>query len=181
MDFTLSTMGTTNKWFVEFGGNYTWNGNGPQSVVSRHFYIKMPSGKPVYSMIDGVVRSASLNDNHPDYEVRLSPRTGSYWVVGYDHLENITVAAGDTVVAGQQIGVTSTVNTADLEVDISLNGDPSTYFCLSDFFDPSVSTSLRTKLAQLMTDIETVKGDASLYNQAGHHNTACVLESFQSE
>lgn len=163
----------TQKAFMEFNGLLIDDGTRATGGGRLpHFTFVVPPATPIYSMSDGVVIAVEQNSNGVDYEVRIAPDNTSRYLLVYDHLDQVTVSDGDTVVAGDQIAQSTTMK---VEADVTL--DNSTSLCPVDFFDPSVATQLEGKLTQLMQDWEQYKNDDTLYDEASMYKTACVTQT----
>jgi hypothetical protein len=162
----------TQKAFMEFNGLLIDDGTGLAGGRLPHFTFVVPAGTAIYSMSDGIVMAVEQNPNVSDFEVRIAPDDTSRYLLVYDHLDQVTVSAGDTVVAGEQIAQATTMK---VEADVTL--DHSVSLCPVDFFDPSVATQLEDKLTQLMLDWETFKKDDTLYDEASMYKPGCVTQA----
>ncbi|MDO8519491.1 MAG: M23 family metallopeptidase [Deltaproteobacteria bacterium] len=171
VDFTHSELGETEKIFLEFNGLLIDGGSGPEGVRLPHFIFNLPPGTPVYFMTDGTVTFVGLNDNSPDYEVRVTPAGASAHTATYDHVDNVLVQAGDAIEAGDQIG--EAVENK-FEADVATD-DIST--CPVDFFDADAADDLKNKLSTLMSDWEAFKGDTTIYNEEEMYAVGCFSES----
>ncbi len=165
----------TQKAFMEFNGLLIDDGTGLAGGSLPHFTFVVPAGTAIYSMSDGIVMAVEPQYDAAvivDYEVRIAPDNTSSYLLVYDHLDQVTVSAGDTVVAGEQIAQATTMK---VEADVTL--DHSVSLCPVDFFDPSVATQLEDKLTQLMLDWETFKSDDTLYDEASMYKPGCVTQT----
>ena len=99
------------------------------SYISRYFSadhkgddLCAPQGTPVMAAADGVVTTAEFHPSYGNYIVIDHGGIGGHrWKTLYAHLDSLTVAAGDAVVQGQQIGTvghsgTATGNALHLEL-----------------------------------------------------------------
>jgi hypothetical protein len=173
-DFVFSIdyeIGSTEKVFIEFGGLLIDGGTVPEGVPFYHFTYKMPEGTEIVSLIDGIVQSLEYQESHGDYEIHLSPNSGSSWYVIIDHVQNPSVSRGDAVTAGQIIAETTTF-LVELDVtDMSSN----VVHCLFSYFDPDLKTEYEQKVQNFMLDWETYKGDTEIYDESSMVNQGCLL------
>lgn len=99
------------------------------SYISRYFSadhkgddLCAPQGTPVMAAADGAVTTAEFHPSYGNYIVIDHGGIGGHrWKTLYAHLDSLTVAAGDAVVQGQQIGTvghsgTATGNALHLEL-----------------------------------------------------------------
>jgi murein DD-endopeptidase MepM/ murein hydrolase activator NlpD len=82
--------------------------------------LRAPAGSAIYSVAPGTVRAVHANLSHPyGLHVRIDHADGYQTI--YAHLTRSMVAAGDTVLGGQQIGVAgSTGNSTGAHLHLTL-------------------------------------------------------------
>ncbi len=171
VDFTHSELGSTDKIVLEFNGILIDGGTPPGGIRLPHFTFNLPSGVDVFAMGAGTVTYVALNNNHPDYEVRIRSAENSNYTYTYDHLLNPTVIVGDVVNGGDKIGETSNTK---FEADIASGN---TAYCPTDLFDEAVASTLESKLTTLFSDWETYKVDTTIYDESTQHNIGCATET----
>ena len=152
-----------------------------------------PLGTPVIAMVDGTVCDLpTLYSN--DYSVRVAPKgmacTGGAASVlfEHEHLLNPTVKVGDTVKAGQRIGVVSDFNRnwkakgmGIIETGVFFmkndNSGRPWHACLASFLDPAKAVGLTSTLSSIEQGWMSVRGDSSLYNLGAQNPVGCLTQS----
>jgi len=132
----------------------------------------------IYSLVDGVVESIGYSEEHEDYTIAIVPTGASGWVIFHDHVTNVTVAEGETVTAGYEIGNPGNWH-GDLgrtEIQVYKNSDGLSY-CPFTVFDTDTSTTFQNKVTDLMNDWETYMDDTSIYNQEAMTYPGCLYNS----
>lgn len=112
--------------------------------------------------IDGIVAHIEQQQESNDYEVFLSPKENSDWVVGYDHVTNLTVKKGEAVKVGQKLGVAGKQNSGDYRYELQINNNNTdTMHCPTALLDSSVKATYAAALTQLVTDWQTWYGKST--------------------
>jgi hypothetical protein len=140
----------------------------------------LPLDTVVVSPLDGTVESIRFQDDTNDYEIHLVSSPTSPFLVVVDHLTDLLVSEGDTVAAGQSLGKVGpfslTLGRTELQV---VNFIEEINYCPFELFDPALVLAFQQKVAGLMADWETFKGDASIYDQAAMVAPGCVVATLQ--
>ena len=92
---------------------------GESKTLPSHQYILAP-GTEVYAVTDADLVFVEAQPETNDYEVLLIVFTNdrnAVWKIAYDHLDEVSVKAGDKVKAGQKIGVKRTYSDFELQVN----------------------------------------------------------------
>jgi hypothetical protein len=151
-----------------------------------------PLGTPVVAVVSGTVSEvAPLYSNDFSVMIASGAKSGGIWE--HEHVMNVRVGVGDTVVAGQHIG-----DVSDYECSWGRNGSPDDPLCQSHLglvelgllyggasathrcpFDPAVvspdaQAGIFAQLDSARSRIEAAFGDASLYDQSAWATPECV-------
>jgi hypothetical protein len=165
------------KGFYAFGEEL---GNTGRKNPTFEFSSLKPATKIVAS-IDGVVVFIKEQEGSGDSEVFLQTFDGSVWMVGYDHLTNVTVNKGDVVKVGDVLGEPAQQGNGSLRFEIQINkkadGTELSY-CPSALLDASVKDILTSGLASMMEQWETTSG-FELYDVASQQPVGCLAETVQ--
>lgn len=172
-----SNVGFTNKPFLEFGGKLIDGGTVPEGVDFFHLTYVLPEGTEILSPFDGVVMAVDYQSAGNDYEIRIKyGSSSSIYTSTTDHILSPIVSSGDTVTAGQVIGVVN--HNTKYEFDITVDGRTSDIRdCPVKYLDPSVKVEIEGLITQLMQDVESYQDDASLYDQENMPYPGCKVES----
>jgi hypothetical protein len=172
-----SKVGSTNKPFLEFGGKLIDGGTGPGGIDFFHLTYVLQEGTDVLSPFDGVVMAVDYQSADNDYEIRIKySSSSSIYTSITDHVLSPTVISGNTVAAGQVIGVVN--HSTKYEFDITVDDRSSNVRdCPVKYLDSSVKVEVEGLITQLMQDVETYQNDASLYDQENMPYPGCKVES----
>lgn len=170
-------LASEEKMFLEFGAIVN-TPDGPATLPTLEY--RLPLDTVVVSPIDGTVESIRFQDDTNDYEIHLVSSPTSPFLVVVDHLTDLLVAEGDTVAAGQSLGKVGpfslTLGRTELQV---VNFIEEINYCPFELFDPALVLAFQQKVAGLMADWETFKGDVSIYDQAAMVAPGCVVATLQ--
>lgn len=171
---TWNTISTSNKVFVEFGGDMNPDGCPPDCWLSGHMLYRLAPGERVYAPIDGYVTNIFFDDNWEDYEIGIAARRGrTFWFVVVDHVLDVRVSPGQQVSAGDWI---ASAGNGPLEIDLS--SDDGRTHCMLSYFDPATKALWAQRVSDLMADWEAYMDDASLYDQAAMVEPGCLSVEF---
>lgn len=169
-----------NKVFLESGD--TVSGPGGRSILPHPTYILQP-GTEILSITDGKVEDISYQKDHDDYSLLVSPSNSS-WKIDYDHVTNIRVSKGDSVVSGQVLaespratGSLGEYNLGFMEIMVFQDSGPhgnNPTVCFFNFLDDSVKTELHAKIYEFVSEWEEFKGDSDIYNEELWESPGCI-------
>lgn len=128
----------------------------------------------IIAAIDGVVVHIEQQPGSDDYEVFLARNENDTWVVGYDHLVNLTVKKGDRVKVGQKLGLVAPQNSGGYRYELQVNDELTKMMhCPTELLDTSVKVVLSAQLEQLTKDWAAWYGK----DVFGTHVGGCVKSS----
>lgn len=181
-DFIFKYQGDQlNKVFWEFGATF---GKGTQyeHMMPTLEYDTDPNAS-VRAIADGIVRSVAFQAETNDYEIFVSVKD-SVWAVDYDHIINPTVKAGDTITAGQELGIVGTWNNGLGRTEITVGKyeqDVAYLYCPFKYFDPALRAEYEEKVTRLMSDWEKWRQDQNIYNESENVMPGCLYEMLVEE
>lgn len=139
-------------------------------------FASLQEGTEVISAIDGVVTFIREQAESGDTEVFVQPKEGSAWTIGYDHLISLKVAKGDTVKAGDVLGMPARQNNGALRFEIQINkdaGGKTTHYCPSTLLTSDTRDKLLADLKSMQTKWETDTG-YELYDVDSQNPIGCT-------
>lgn len=166
------------KIFLESGA-YVVGSNGPKRIPELTFHL--PEKTKIFSPVNGIVTSIQkLYSN--DYAVNIQTSPSSNWLVTFEHLENISIAEGQSVEVGMIIGDASTFGGVDgmafTELVVWKGGATENdiiKLCPVPLLDSSVRAELESQIIQLAKDWETYLGK-NVYAEEEWPAPGCVRE-----
>ncbi len=166
-----------NKVFTEFGHKVV-NSNGEKLLPEIGLYV--PVGTIVVSPLDGVVIDTKLYEPSQDYMIMLKSHESSPWIVGFEHVGNLRVKAGDRVIAGQELAQVSAAYGNNqhglLELNVWQGGQQIMKYCPFDFLDESLKVTYGNKIKRLAQDWEGFIGK-DVYDEDKWVAPGCLVES----
>lgn len=175
------------KPFGEFGRTVGDQNGNPKQLPTFDFLVA--SDAPIVSAIDGVVTQVFQQSDTNDQEILIARTTNSSWFVSYDHIVNVQVAVGAHVQAGQTVGF-GVPSLADFRNGAGkrqaffelmlVNQDDGLARCPMEYLNASVRDTYRTRIQQLMHDVETLYNDATTYDEAAMVETGCVSHTISA-
>ena len=163
----------------------------PQANPQPTFYA--PLGTPVIAIVSGVVTSITTLYSS-DFSVMVGATAGSsgpFWEM--EHVINVRVRVGDTVVAGQTIADVSNYECAWgrnnlatdpiclsrlglVEMGLLYGGTPPEHRCPFDLdvVAPSKKDAIFGQLDSARARIEAAFGDTSKYNEVSRASSQCI-------
>jgi hypothetical protein len=163
------------KVFLEFGVVVA-SPEGPKTLPT--FEYRLAPDAVVVSPIDGTVERIELDPETSDYAIRLLAAPLSPVLVVLDHVTELQVVEGETVAAGQALGLpgtwSATLGRSELQIfDFVARRS----LCPLALADPALAADLESDVSDLMDDWETFQGDATLYDQATMTVPGCLADS----
>lgn len=146
--FALSEFSRGLKGFYVFGDPLEGGRLNPNFEFSS-----VKADAEVISAIDGIVVNVMEQPETKDYEVFILPKEGSVWSLGYDHLINLKVEKGDSVVVGTVIGNPAIQNNGLHRFELQINSDfagETIHHCPTTLLDESVRADVETELQTMM-------------------------------
>lgn len=144
------------------------NGQGAGRLNPQPTFIA-PLGTKVRSLVDGkVFKVEKLYSG--DYSVMVMPE-GSDLAFETEHIKDVKVKEGDTVKAGDVVGVVSDYDAHNLngmglvEIGVLLGGSPPQHLCTFDYLDDSIKVETLKKITALEDAWEEFVGDKGVYQQ----------------
>lgn len=170
------------KVFAEFG-EFEHVINNPGRSVEYWFFLQ--PGTKIHAAADGIVHVFYI-EHTKDWGINISPRQGSMWFVGHEHLINLVVKEGDIVRAGDVIGDAMAhksfgVDLGFTELAVWTGGRNGIYkYCPFDFLDESLKLMYEQKINQLAKDWEEFIGK-DVYKQEEWVAPGCVLDKIKEQ
>lgn len=155
-----------NKIFSEFGDVAVDGATGKEKLIPE-IGFNVPVGTKLISPIDGIVYNIVFYEPSQDYLIGLKTDIDSPWIVGFEHIENVSVAEGSEIAVGQELARVSPSygnnEHGNVEISVFQGGEHIIKFCPSLFLDKSVKQAYEEKLIQLAKDWEDLIG-SDVYN-----------------
>lgn len=152
------------------------NGQGAGRLNPQPTFIA-PLGTKVRALVDGkVFKVEKLYSG--DYSVMVMPE-GSDLAFETEHIKDVTVKEGDSVKAGDVVGVVSDYDAHNLngmglvEIGVLLGGNPPQHLCTFDYLDDSIKTETLKKITALEDAWEDFVGDKGVYQQNDEPIAGC--------
>lgn len=167
-----------NKVFLEFGAEVIGEGMVPK-ILSTFEYRIAPETN-ITAISNGIVVEIRFQDYTQDNEILLKPFKNSEWLIGLDHVKNLTISEGDTVEAGEIIGKPGTWSETLGRFEIMIYHIPSgKAYAPFKYFDSELSDEFQDKVWQFMADWEEFKNDTTIYDQDAMIYAGCLFEYIQ--
>jgi hypothetical protein len=161
------------KGFYPFGDKL---GGTDDTRLNPNFeFSSLKPDTKIVSAIDGIVTFIREQTDTNDKEVFIQTKENSIWMIGYDHLNNVTVSKGDTVKAGDIIGEPAKQNNGFTRFEIQINKEDggTTHVCPSTLLAPSVKDSILAGLKTMQESWETTSG-FDLYDLTAQNPIGCI-------
>lgn len=167
------------KVFLEFGATVV-GPDGPKILPTFEYIVDDEA--PVYSPIDGVINAVEYQEESADYEIHINPTAEvEQMTVVLDHVLNVQVSEGQSVMAGDVVGTPGTHSSEGLgRVEIEIFGDGYMH-CPFEFFDETTRQAYENKIWELMSDWETFTGNNDLYDEETMQEYAAGCLAWQYE
>ncbi len=134
------------------------------------FSFVLATGAQIVSPISGKVSSLSFDPAEDDYTLRIRPKTDSVWSVIIDHLAEPVVADGDTLAAGDAIGVAAEsggYGQLSLRIDDKKEDES---WCPWALFDVATIGTVASDFSATLNRFETLKGDPTVWDESDWPN-----------
>jgi murein DD-endopeptidase MepM/ murein hydrolase activator NlpD len=160
------------KVFLEFGAKVGAGGGGTKELPT--FEYKIDKNALVAAVAEGRIVRFEYQSDTQDYEILAQSIADPVWSVGYDHIKNIRVAMGDTVLAGTVLGNPGTRDAELGRFEIMVNNYATGLsYCPFCVFDPDSVEVVQSRVRRHMTDWEAFKNDATIYDEENHVLPGC--------
>jgi murein DD-endopeptidase MepM/ murein hydrolase activator NlpD len=164
------------KGFYGFGEELSGNRINPNFE-----YSSVDKNADILSAIDGVVVDVKEQSDTKDSEVFIVPNDKSPWVIGYDHLTQVSLKRGDIVKAGQPIGKAAVQNNGLHRFEFQINKKNSDgselHYCPTSLLAASVKSTVENEIKAMMTAWEAI-GGAGVYDESKFSDfAACRFET----
>ncbi len=142
-------------------------------------FASVKEGTQLIAALDGVIGFIKQQPETNDYEVYIMPSEQSQWVIGYDHVVNLSVKKGDAVKVGQKIGEPARQGNGllryELQVNKGTNDATSVSICPTTLLATSAKPAILSRLKSLQDQWEAVTG-LELYNTANQNPVGCIKQ-----
>lgn len=170
--------------FIEFGiarGEYLPMGD---------FVYHLDPDANIYATVNGTIANIGYNTHSDDYGIMIfATDYGSEYLIGIDHVLNVTVSEGDNVTAGDIIAKPGYL----AEMRTEWNNDPmhdGQYYgltefsivrynhniCPATFFSDELLSSFNQSILQLISEWEEFIGDPNVHNESAFLRPGCLIE-----
>ncbi len=143
-------------------------------------FSSLKEGTKIIAAVDGTITFINEQPDSADKEVFLQTSENSQWIIGYDHLINVTVKKGDKVKAGDVMGEPGVQNNGLRRFEFQVNkkqaGQDDMHMCPSTLLAPSVKDTLLQSLSTMMQQWNATAGE-SLYDLTIQTPIGCLVES----
>ncbi len=137
-------------------------------------YASVKADADVIAAVDGEIVFVKSQSESNDYEVFLQTSQSSSWMIGYDHLTNVTVKQGDKVSAGDTLGKAAVQGNGlyrfEIQVNKKISSTEDVHYCPVDLLASNVKQSLQAELKQMMAAWEVI-GGSELYEETKNPET----------
>lgn len=179
-DFLFLDISNFPKIVSEFGAEVVAYDGSIKMLPTIDFIIR--DDAPVFAISEGKVSRLFYQEGGEwvidDYEIGIQSLNDSNYEVGYDHLVNIQVELGDTIVPGDTLGYARPLFEGLGFFEIMINNYETGYsYCPFCLFNPDKLDNYRSQLSRLIQDWETFKNDNTIYNESVFTYPGCLLDS----
>ncbi len=135
----------------------------------------------IVAAVDGEIVFVRSQGDSDDYEVFLQTSQSSAWMIGYDHLTEVTVKQGDKVRAGDALGKAAVqgngLHRFEFQVNKKVSASEDIHYCPVSLLAGSVKQAVTDQLKQLMAEWEALGGNA-LYDELKNTETpGCYVDT----
>jgi len=173
-----------NRVFKSFG---LYSGANDMYGPNAEYVYNVDTNADVYATVNGTVQNIGWTHAN-DWGIMIFPHGyGSEYMVGIDHVLNVTVSVGDNVTAGQVVAKPGYLRNFSEDP----NHDPfhddqlyslvefsiakyNYYLCPARYYTDSLLASYNQSLNRLMSDWENYIGDESVHNESAFVLPGCL-------
>jgi hypothetical protein len=138
------------------------------------FYVK-PDAQ-VRAPVTGTLTRLDLSQNGEDYSLQFSVPGADDFFVMVDHVQNPTLEVGESVNAGDILGIAGVWSELQGRSEIQINNDfDETAVCPFDLLNEAVKDDYANRLGNVYADFEAVRGEPDLYDEDTWMQPACLF------
>jgi len=170
--------------FIEFGiarGEYLPMGD---------FVYHLDLGANIYATVNGTIANIGYNSHSDDYGIMIfAEGYDAEYLVGIDHVLNVTVSEGDNVTAGDVIAKPGYLTEMRSEWGSDPSHDGQYYgltefsivrynhnICPTTFFNEELLDSFNQSILQLISEWEAFLGKPYVHNESAFIRPGCLIE-----
>ena len=176
--------------FYPFGDGFQHEG--AKILPTFEYYTEEDSRVAVYAPCDGVIGRIDFQDETQDFEILIIPRNNRTYKVFLDHVNDVQVAVGDKVSAGQVLGkignvvapvefrpsgIVEYVRTELMIKDMRQN----TFVAPFAVFDPQTKAQYEQQIVDLMQRIDANSGFGTFFDEEQMIYAGCYFETLPGE
>ncbi len=143
-------------------------------------FSSLKEGTKIIAAIDGTITFIKEQSESSDKEVFLQTNENSQWVIGYDHLVNVTVKKGDKVKAGDVLGEPAVQNNGlrrfEFQVNRKQSGGDDIHVCPTTLMAASYKDGLEKSLNTMMQQWNTFAG-YTIYEVTLQTPIGCLVDT----
>jgi hypothetical protein len=143
-------------------------------------FSSLKEGTKIIAAIDGTITFIKEQSESSDKEVFLQTNENSQWIIGYDHLVNVTVKKGDKVKAGDVLGEPGVQNNGlrrfEFQVNKKQSGGDDVHVCPTTLMSSSLKEGLEKSLSTMMQQWNTLAG-FTVYEPALQTPVGCLVDT----
>ncbi len=134
----------------------------------------------IVSPVNGVVIELEYKPSPGDYSISLEATNANEWKVIIDHVQGPTIALGDTVTAGQKIGIAGVWEKSFGRTELQIfNNNDNLSYCPTAFLSPDIASEVIESLTLFMTSWMDYIEDQSVYDTDKMNPAGCLAETVQ--
>lgn len=165
------------KGFYTFGDKL---GGKTEARLNPNFeFSSVKKDAAIVAAIDGIVAFIKEQPDSGDKEVFLQPIENSPWIVGYDHLSEVSVTKGQSIRAGDVIGKPTVQGNGLYRFEIQVNkeeGGETTFYCPTTLLANNMRDKIIDQLTKMQDTWESSTG-LELYDSAAQKPAGCLFET----
>lgn len=173
-DFTALKADNERNPYIAFGAPFK------DTFLNATFEYYPNAGSTVVSPVSGTIIELEYDENPGDYSMSIEAPNASDWKIIIDHVLEPTIKIGDSVTAGQSLGVAGVWEKSfgRTELQIFNNNDKLSY-CPAAFLSSEVSSLILDELTAFMRSWMDFIGNQSAYEIEKMNPAGCLAEKVQ--
>lgn len=167
-------------------GFYVFGDKLPGNRLNPNFeFASVKADTDIVSAIDGEVVFIKTQEDGKDSEIFLQTSADSEWIIGYDHIVDVTVKQGDNVKVGDALGKPAIQGNGlyrfEFQVNKKLSKNEDVHYCPTALLDESVKSAALSELQSYILSWEDLD-DNQLYDDfTDSGKTGCYFEMLTPE